>query len=213
MPMRLFGFGSAWTAFFRTCGRPRGGTFFFRFLGFRRGIRGLLRLGFGARARFFRRTLRLFGGAHLGFFFLTALFLFLARVFLRLALELRFLQLAQRVFAFGIDILAVGHGASFDVSAFLAHFHVHSLAARGALIHRQLADGFALERDLLRRIVFLLALAFAVRTAQEAQQFDLFRAGHDLVRTGELHARAVELREQLVDAHAEHTGELFDGYV
>ena len=64
--------------------------------GWRTGLPGL---GFGALPRFLSRALGLFGGAQLGFFFLAAAFLVLTRALLGFALELRLLQLPQRVLA------------------------------------------------------------------------------------------------------------------
>src|SRR5690606_40036224 len=72
----------------------------------------------------------------------------------RSTLGLRFLQLAQRVFALGIERLSLLlDGAALDVGALLANFDGYRLRCRTTLarIDRQLADRATLERHLTDR--------------------------------------------------------------
>jgi len=158
-------------------------------------------------------TTRFLGGTQLGLFLEAAAFLILALDLLAFALELRIRQLPDRVLALGIDTLILTHRAALDVGALLAHFDIHGLAARRALVDGQFAYRLALERDLPRRSVFGFFLDLAVRAAQEAEQLDLLRARHDLVGAREFHAGFGKLGDQLVHAHAEHAGQLFDRYI
>src|SRR5690348_17402478 len=71
---------------------------------------------------------------------------------LALVLFLRFLQLAQRLFALAVHDLVGRHRAALDVGAPRAHFHVDGLGAGAAPARdRDLADLAALQRDLAWR--------------------------------------------------------------
>ena len=175
----------------------------------------------GARLRggalgFVGLALCFFGSLDPGFLFLTAAIGFLARLVFGITFGLRLFQLAQRVFALGIDRLAlILDHAALDVGALLPHLDIDGLRRRATLprVHRQLADGATLECHLPRRIVITAGFALAMVAAQKTEQLDLFGAADRLLRVGETHAGFSQLREQLVHRSGQHRGQLLDCYV
>src|SRR5690606_11057849 len=93
----------------------------------------------------------------------------------------------------------------------LAHEHIDRLAVL-ATAHGELLLAVAAERDLPRRCGASAGTgALAVGAAQEAQQFHLLGAGHDLVGIAELHAGLGQLFKQFLNRCVHQGGQLADG--
>ncbi len=108
-----------------------------------------------APALLFRSAARFFSGARFRLLFLAMAVGLGARLFLGFALELRFAELADRVFALRVDLrlCLFLDNAALDVGALLAHFDVDRFRSRAALTrdNGDLADRTPLQRDLPRR--------------------------------------------------------------
>ncbi|CEE73405.1 membrane hypothetical protein [Xanthomonas citri pv. citri] len=128
----------------------------------------------------------------------------------------RFLELAQDIGAFFVRRHRRGAAATFvlglHVGALLPHFHVdRGLGAAG--VDSDFLQLAPVERDFLgcfaRR--FGRRFGLAVRATQEAKQFHLLGAGHDLVGTAELHSGLGQLNQQFIDRRIDQFGKLADG--
>ncbi len=100
----------------------------------------------------------------------------------------------------------------FDVGALLPHFHVDR-GFGATCTDRHFLQLAPIECDLLgcfaRR--FGGRFGLAMRATQEAKQFHLLGAGHDLVGTAELHSGLGQLNQQFIDRRIDQFGKLADG--
>src|SRR5690606_9312525 len=122
--------------------------------------------------------------------------------------QLRFLGVdARLLLGLAGRFLFLEH-AALDVRALLADFDADALGRALPACEFHFADAAAIERD-VARLGAARRTVLAVRTAQVSQKLQFLLVVDAVVRRSDVKAGFAELRQQTVDRHTQHLGELF----